>query len=117
MEELKKTFRPEFLNRIDEIIVFHSLKEDDVKKIVTIMVDDLEKRMYKLDVNIKVSEKAIDEICKEGFDSVYGARPLQRTITRVIEDQLAEELLKGSVTKDDQILVDYNEDKYEFQKV
>src|SRR5699024_11482820 len=95
MEELKRTFRPEFLNRIDEIIVFHSLKEDDVKKIVTIMVEDLEKRMRELDINIKITDKAIDEISKEGFDPVYGARPLQRTITKVIEDQLAEEILKG----------------------
>ena len=67
LDELKRTFRPEFLNRIDEVIVFHSLKEEDVKKIVKIMIKDLEKRMKKLNINIKVTDKTIDYISKEGF--------------------------------------------------
>lgn len=116
MDELKRTFRPEFLNRIDEIIVFHALKEEDVKKIVTIMVKDLEKRMSKLNMKIKVTENAINEISKEGFDPVYGARPLERTITRVIEDQLAEEILKGNISKEDEIIIDFEDNKYVFKK-
>lgn len=115
-EELKRTFRPEFLNRIDEVIVFHSLKEDDVKEIVSIMVRGLEERMAKLDINIKITENTINEISKKGFDPVYGARPLERTITKMIEDQLAEEILKGNISKDDEIIVDYRDDKLMFEK-
>ena len=116
LEELKRTFRPEFLNRIDDVIVFHSLKEEDVKKIVGIMIKDLEKRMEKLNVNIKVTENTIDYISNKGFDSEYGARPLERTITKMIEDQLAEEILKGNVSKDDNILIDFKNDKLVFDK-
>ncbi|GFN35593.1 ATP-dependent Clp protease ATP-binding subunit [Tepidimicrobium xylanilyticum] len=116
MDNLKRTFRPEFLNRIDEVIVFHSLKEEDVKEIVTIMVKDLENRMKKLDINVKVTERTIDHISKEGFDLVYGARPLERTITKMIEDQLAEAILKGTVSKDHDILIDYRDGKLVFEK-
>ena len=116
VEELKRTFRPEFLNRIDEVIVFHSLMEEQIKEIVEIMVEDLEKRMKKLNINIKVSDETIDYISNKGFDPVYGARPLERTITKMIEDQLAEEILKGSVSKDDSILIDFKNDKLVFEK-
>ena len=116
MEELRKTFRPEFLNRIDEVIVFHSLMEEQVKEIVEIMVKDLEKRMRKLNINIRVTNDTIDYISNKGFDPVYGARPLERTITKMIEDQLAEEILKGSVSKNDNIVIDFKEDKLVFEK-
>lgn len=116
LEELRRTFRPEFLNRIDEVIVFHSLKEEDVKEIVGIMIKDLEKRMKKLNININVTENTIDYISRKGFDPVYGARPLERTITKMIEDQLAEEILKGNVSKEDNIVIDYKEDKLIFDK-
>ena len=116
MEELKRTFRPEFLNRIDEVIVFHSLMEEQVKEIVEIMIGDLEKRMKKLNINIKVTDETINHISEEGFDPVYGARPLERAITKMIEDQLAEEILKGSVSKDDNIIIDFKDDKLVFEK-
>ncbi|HLR20381.1 MAG TPA: ATP-dependent Clp protease ATP-binding subunit [Tissierellaceae bacterium] len=115
-EELKKTFRPEFLNRLDEVIVFHSLKEDQVKEIVDIMVNDLEKRMKNIDIDIQVTEKTKEEISKQGFDSVYGARPLERTIRRMIEDQLAEEILKGELSKDDEIIVDSKDGELVFKR-
>ncbi len=115
-EELKRTFRPEFLNRIDEIIVFHSLKEEHVKEIVDVMIDDLEKRLRKLNIKVKISEKTKDYISEEGFDPVYGARPLERTIRKMIEDQLAEEILKGNVSKKDDILIDYKDDELVFSK-
>ena len=116
MEELKRTFRPEFLNRLDEVIVFHSLKEEQVQKIVDIMIDDLEKRMNKLDLNIKVTEETRKHISTQGFDAVYGARPLERTIRKMIEDELAEEILKGNLSKEDEIIVDFKDEKLTFQK-
>jgi ATP-dependent Clp protease ATP-binding subunit ClpC len=114
-EELKRTFRPEFLNRLDEVIVFHSLKEEDIRQIVDIMINDLQKRLLKMDVNITVSEKTKEFIASKGFDSVYGARPLERTIRKMIEDQLAEEILKGKVSKDDNIIIDYENDELVFK--
>ncbi|MGN9165775.1 ATP-dependent Clp protease ATP-binding subunit [Tissierellaceae bacterium HCP3S3_D8] len=115
-EELKKTFRPEFLNRLDEVIVFHSLKEEQVKEIVDIMIDDLEKRMKDLDIRIKVTENTRRHISKQGFDPVYGARPLERTIRRMIEDQLAEEMLKGDISREDDIIIDSEDDKLVFKR-
>ena len=116
IEELKRTFRPEFLNRLDEVIVFHSLKEDQIMEIVNIMVRDLEGRMSKVGVNISISDETKKYIAKQGFDSVFGARPLERTIRKMIEDQLAEEILKGSVSRDEDILVDYDGEKLQFTK-
>ena len=115
-EELKKTFRPEFLNRLDEVIVFHSLEEDQVKEIVDIMVDDLEKRMKNLDIDVTVSEETRKEISSQGFDPVYGARPLERTIRRMVEDQLAEEILRGNLSKDDKIVIKSVDGKLKFEK-
>ena len=115
-EELRRTFRPEFLNRIDEVIMFHPLNESHVSDIVEIMIKDLEKRLHKLDLNIKVSEKTKEHISKSGFDPVYGARPLERTITKMIEDQLAEEILKGKVSKEDNIYIDYVDNELVFSK-
>ncbi|NLV89377.1 MAG: ATP-dependent Clp protease ATP-binding subunit [Tissierellia bacterium] len=109
-EELKRTFRPEFLNRLDEIIVFHNLEEVHIKEIVDIMIKDLEKRMQKMDINIKVTESTKEHISSIGFDPVYGARPLERTIRRMIEDQLAEEILRGNISKNDSIIIDYDKD-------
>lgn len=115
-EELKRTFRPEFLNRVDEIIMFHPLNEENVSEIVDIMIKDLEKRLKKMDISINVSEDTKKYISKKGFDPVYGARPLERTITKMIEDQLAEEILKGNVSRDDNIIIDCKEDKLLFNK-
>ncbi len=113
-EELKQTFRPEFLNRLDEVIVFHSLEEKHIGEIVQIMVNDLEKRLLDIDIEIRVSEEARQFIGKKGFDPVYGARPLERTIRKVIEDQLAEEILKGNISKDDIVNIDLEEDELKF---
>ncbi len=115
-EELKKNFRPEFLNRIDETIVFHSLREEDLRDIVNIMMKELEDRLARLHINIEISSKAKDLIAKEGFDPVYGARPLERTIRRMVEDKLAEELLKGEITRDDDILIDEENNELTFRK-
>ncbi|WP_326907415.1 ATP-dependent Clp protease ATP-binding subunit [Sedimentibacter sp. MB31-C6] len=114
MSQLKQTFRPEFLNRIDEIIVFHSLNKEHIKKIVSLMIDSLSKRLETLNIKIELDEKAKELLADEGFDPVYGARPLQRAIRRKIEDRLSEELLKGTVKKSDTIKISANEKELVF---
>ncbi|WP_176718877.1 ATP-dependent Clp protease ATP-binding subunit [Caloranaerobacter ferrireducens] len=116
MDELRRSFRPEFLNRIDEVIVFHSLNEEHIKQIVDLMVKDLEKRLKALNVNIKVTEKAKEYLAKEGYDPTYGARPLKRSIRKLIEDKLSEEILKGNISKNDNIVVDFDGEKLTFNK-
>jgi len=109
LTELKKTFRPEFLNRIDEIIVFHSLNKEHIKHIVSLMIGNLSKRLERMNIKIELDDKARDLLADEGFDPVYGARPLQREIRRKIEDRLSEELLKGTIKKSDTIKVSADE--------
>jgi len=97
LSELKKSFKPEFLNRIDEIIVFHSLSEDEIRQIVEIMIKQVEERLVSQDIKIEVTKEAKDLIVKTGFDATYGARPLRRAVQNLIEDKLAEEILDGKV--------------------
>ena len=97
MAELKKEFRPEFINRIDEIIVFHKLQKEEMRQIVDIMLKEVIKRMEKQNLNIEISDDVKDKIIEEGTDSAYGARPLKRTIQNMIEDKLAEAILDGKV--------------------
>jgi len=96
-EEMKKTFRPEFLNRIDETIVFHSLEKKHMKDIVRLMVEQVEERMQEQAITFSITERAIEKIAEEGFDPEYGARPLRRSIQRNVEDLLSEEYLKGNI--------------------
>jgi len=103
--ELKRSFRPEFLNRIDEIIVFHSLNKEHIKEIVSLMINNLSKRLEQLNVKIELDDKAKELLAEEGFDPMFGARPLQREIRRRIEDRLSEELLKGTIKKSDTIKI------------
>jgi ATP-dependent Clp protease ATP-binding subunit ClpC len=106
MAELKKSFRPEFLNRIDETIVFHSLDEEHIARIVTLMAEDLRKRLKQQDVDFELTDTAKAFLAKEGYDPTYGARPLRRAIQKHIEDRLSEELLKGSISKGDSLIID-----------
>jgi len=115
-EELKRTFRPEFLNRIDEVIVFHGLEEEQIFAIVDLMVKELEERLGKLGVKVKISEDTKKYIAEQGFDSVFGARPLERTIRKMIEDRLAEEILKGNIHIDDEVEIDYDGKNLVFKK-
>lgn len=105
MEQLKESFKPEFLNRIDEIIVFHQLNKENIEQIVSVMIDKLILRLNELGIKLEVSNSAKKMIANEGFDKTYGARPLQREIRRRIEDKLSEEILKGTVKKSDTIFV------------
>lgn len=106
MSELKKSFRPEFLNRIDEIIVFHSLTEEHIARIVSLMSDELSKRLREQNVEFTLTDKGKAFLAKEGFDPTYGARPLRRAIQKHIEDRLSEELLRGSIAKGDTLTID-----------
>jgi ATP-dependent Clp protease ATP-binding subunit ClpC len=99
MNELKKAFRPEFLNRIDETIVFHSLEKKHMKDIVTLMVKQLHDRLKEQEIDLSLTDKAIEKIANEGFDPEYGARPLRRSLQKNIEDLLSEEMLKGTIDK------------------
>ncbi len=96
-EELKKSFKPEFLNRIDETIVFHALTKDETQAIVRMMAKDIVTRMYDLGITIKITPAAVTVIADEGYDPEYGARPLRRALQRQIEDPLSEQLLNGDV--------------------
>ncbi|MEI5909164.1 ATP-dependent protease ATP-binding subunit ClpC [Bacillus spongiae] len=112
LEELKKAFRPEFLNRIDELIVFHSLEKDHLKDIVSLMANQLTKRLKEQNISLTLSEKAKEKIVEEGFDLEYGARPLRRAIQKHVEDRLSEELLKGKVLTGQDIEIDVQENEF-----
>ncbi|MBR4721153.1 MAG: ATP-dependent Clp protease ATP-binding subunit [Clostridia bacterium] len=99
MQKVKEAFKPEFLNRIDEIVVFDRLTEDDIKKIAEIMLSGLKERLASNGITAEFTENAVAEIAKEGFDAVYGARPLRRAIQSKIEDMLSEKIIDGSVGK------------------
>lgn len=116
MDELKKQFRPEFLNRIDDIIVFHKLEKDHLKEIVTLMVEGLANRLKEQDIHISLTDAAKEKIANEGYDPEYGARPLARAIQKHIEDQLSEELLKGEELTGHHITIDYVDDAFKIDK-
>ena len=105
MEELKRSFRPEFLNRIDDIIVFHSLEWEDLYKIVELMLKGVEERLRQLQINIIFDEGTKKHLAKAGLNTSYGARPLRREITKAVEDKLSEEILKGNINKGDNVSV------------
>ncbi|MDA5110158.1 MULTISPECIES: ATP-dependent Clp protease ATP-binding subunit [Brevibacillus] len=111
MDELKKSFRPEFLNRIDEVIVFHSLEQEHIEQIVTLMTEELRKRLKEQEIDFQLTDAAKKVLAKEGFDPAYGARPLRRAIQRHIEDKLSEELLKGTIHKGDTVTIDAEDDQ------
>ncbi|MBW3111330.1 MULTISPECIES: ATP-dependent protease ATP-binding subunit ClpC [Bacillaceae] len=112
MEELKRAFRPEFLNRIDEIIVFHSLEKDHLKEIVTLMSNQLTSRLKEQDIHLELSPAAKEKIADEGFDPEYGARPLRRAIQKYVEDKLSEELLRGKVLTGQNIVIDVEDSEF-----
>ena len=109
MEEVKHLFKPEFLNRIDDIIVFHSLTQEHIRKIVTIMMNEISKRaMEQMGIELHASDGVLRMLSETGFDPVYGARPLRRVIQNKVEDALAEEILRGNVRKGDRVRLTLN---------
>ena len=116
-EELKKAFRPEFLNRVDDIIVFAHLSQEEIRQIVDLMLKDLFKRLSERHLTIDVTDAAKDYLAKEGYSETYGARPLRRVIQKKVEDVLAEEILSGNYKEDDKLKMDYRDDKIVIEKV
>ena len=115
MEELKKQFRPEFLNRIDDIIVFHSLNKDDISKIVKLMCRTLIKRLDEMTIKLEMDQEAIDLIAKSGLDLEYGARPLKRSIQKELENELSELILQGTIKSGDVVEATVKEGKMTFE--
>ncbi|MBR3780494.1 MAG: ATP-dependent Clp protease ATP-binding subunit [Clostridia bacterium] len=114
MGELKNVFRPEFLNRVDDIIVFRQLKQDDINEIARRMLSGLSKRVKELDFELEFSDEAVEEIGKAGFDPVYGARPLRRAIQQKIEDKLSEEMLEGKLVAGNKYVCTVENGEYKF---
>ncbi len=115
MDEVKKTFRPEFLNRIDELIVFHPLSHEDIMKIVDLMLVRVEKQMKSQNLLIEMTQRVKEKLAKEGFDPTLGARPLRRAVQRLIEDPMADEILRGTFVPGETVEVDISEDTIVFK--
>ena len=110
---MKKSFAPEFLNRIDDVILFNSLNKEDIHQIIDLELEKLYKRVSALGLSLKVSTEAKDYIENKGFDSEYGARPLKRAIQKYLEDAVAEEIIKSNLKEGDSIQVDFDKEKNE----
>ena len=115
LDELKNVFRPEFLNRVDDTIVFNKLTQEDIKKIAANLLKGLTDRLAQMNIGLEFTENAIAKLAEVGFDDVYGARPLKRAITSRIEDELSEKMLDGTVKEGDKVICDYT-DKFVFNK-
>jgi len=116
-EEVKKMFKPEFLNRIDDMIVFHALNKENIRSIVNIMLREVVQRADKqMDIKLKFTTNLRNQIADESYDKKYGARPLRRLIQNKIEDELAEEILKGNINSGDSVLVSVKDKVICFKK-
>ncbi len=111
LAELKKQFRPEFINRIDEVIVFHKLNEEEIGQIIDIMLEEVQKRLQENNMEVVMDASVKELIAKNGVDKAYGARPLRRTIQNLLEDKLAEEILEGNLKSGEKKKVTVKEDK------
>lgn len=115
LEVLKNSVRPEFLNRIDEIIVFHPLTQENLKDILKLQIDEVKEKLKEMSVNLEFTDYALAYLCDKGYDPAYGARPLKRIIQRELVNELAKAILKGSLSKDKPVIVDYFEDVLVFR--
>lgn len=116
-ESLKEKFRPEFLNRVDDVVIFKALEKTEIKDIVKNMLDILSLRLLDMGIKATYTDKLINFLVDEGYDKVFGARPLQRTITKLIEDKIADEFLDGKIKEGDEISVDVKYKKIQIKKV
>ena len=113
---LKQTVRPEFLNRIDETIMFRPLTKEDIEGIIKIQINSLQKRLLENDIKIDITKEGIEALAELGYDPQFGARPVKRVIQKEILNQLSKEILAGSVSSDDDILIDAFDNKFVFRK-
>jgi ATP-dependent Clp protease ATP-binding subunit ClpA len=113
---LKKTFRPEFLNRIDEVIVFQRLSKEDMKRIVDLQVEDIRQRMLEQRVDVQLSEAARDWLAEKGYDPSFGARPLRRTLQRLVESPLSKKVIRGELKAGEHLQIDLENDELVFRK-
>ena len=110
-DRLKDTFRPEFLNRVDEIVVFNSLNKEQLLQIVDLMLEDTKKVLLEKDITLQVSDKSKEIILEKGTNLKYGARPLRRAIQRFVEDDISEKILRGEISNGQEIVIELDEDK------
>jgi len=116
LEEAKKMFRPEFLNRLDDLIVFRSFTKPDLIQILSLEVEKVLERLRKKNLRLELDDKAKDLLVEKGYDPQYGARPMRRAVEKYFEDPLAEEILKGTLTEGDTIMVTADKDKLQFSQ-
>ena len=116
LDSLKKKFKPEFLNRIDAVVVFEHLSSDEIRTIAKIMIDGLNKKLQPKGILLSFTTRAIDEVVRQGYDRNYGARPLRRVLEQQIEDRLAEEMLSGNVQEGDSLVVDFANGQFTFTR-
>jgi ATP-dependent Clp protease ATP-binding subunit ClpC len=114
MSEVRKTFRPEFINRLDDFIVFHELTEEQLRQIVELLTKDLQKRLAERKIVLELTDAAKSWLAKVGFDPIYGARPLRRALERYVENPLSSRILQGQFKEGDTVLVDVTDDTVTF---
>jgi ATP-dependent Clp protease ATP-binding subunit ClpB len=117
METVAHSFRPEFINRIDEVVVFHSLEQDQIRAIAELQIEQLKRRLRDQNIDLRVSRQALDKLTQAGFDPVYGARPLKRSIQTHLETPLARELLAGWFGAGDTVSVEVHGEELVFHTV
>ena len=116
MGEVKKIFRPEFINRVDEMIVFHELEREDIRRIAALMLRDVAKRLESQGIALEIGEDAVELLAAEGYDSIYGARPLRRAIQRMVEDALSDEILLGNIRLGGKVAMGVLDGKLSFEQ-
>ena len=116
LADMKKDFRPEFLNRIDEIIVFHALTENELKEIAKIIISDMQKQVLQREMKLDISEAVKEKVIKDGYDPKFGARPLRRAVQQLLENPLSNEIIAGKFKEGDSIYADVKGNKIFFQK-
>ncbi len=116
LEALRRTMKPEFINRIDDVIIFHKLSKENISSICNLMVSSLAKRLKEQNININVTESAKEYISEQGFNSEYGARPLRRSVQKLVEDKLSDEILRGNIAIGDNVNIDFKDGNLTFEK-
>jgi ATP-dependent Clp protease ATP-binding subunit ClpB len=117
MEAMRNSFRPEFLNRIDELIIFHALQKQELRKIVLLQVDRLRQRLGDRKMSLRLADASLDFLAEVGYDPVFGARPLKRAIQRELETQIAKAILRGEFNDGDSIFADVENERLSFSRL